>query len=192
MKILKLIAFCSLLLCLNSCQKNSFVALRDVERGLFLERASSVSTSTFFNRRMDNQNSHNDWIIVNQDLENVYFGRLIHEQNNYVMVKPFYKTNKEKLEKKFPGFVAIDGNSVKTKVFNEYIKSLITERLLPICPQSYSVDYPKRNIDLTKNGIVSDIKLYGKCYEDKIFSAKLKILLSPEDLKVLNEEIIIK
>ncbi|MCT7904089.1 Uncharacterised protein [Candidatus Ornithobacterium hominis] len=193
MKIFNFILFIISLSQFQSCQSKAYAALHDVERGLFLDRAYSVSNSTFFQRRLESdvESARNNWVIVNQDTENVYFGKISHNKN-YLMVAPFYKTDKSALEDIFPGYASIDGKTIKAKVFEDFIKPTIKERLVPICPQSYSVEYSRKKYLLTKNGIESDIVFTGRCYEDKLFNANIRITMSAKDLEVIEKEITVK
>lgn len=128
-----------------------------------------------------------DWYIVNEDLDYVYFGQLM-KKNGYTMINPFYKVDKVKLDTLFPGYRSIEGKHIKAKVFQSYIKPILEERLMSLCPQSFNVQYGKRAYKLTKEGIESDIVFTGKCYENKIFKADLHVLLNSENLEIIDAE----
>ena len=184
------VAILLFMLILASCSQGSYIALHDAERGMFLDRANKVSVSTFFDRRMESElesQLSKDWHIVNEDAEYVYFGQLM-KKNGFTTINPFYKVNKDNLINEFPGFRSIEGKHIKAKVFQSYIKPLIEERLIQLCPSSYNVQYAKRNYKLTSEGIQSDISFIGKCYEDKIFKADLHVLLNSENLEVINAD----
>lgn len=179
-----------ILISLTSCDRYSYIALRDAERGMFLERASTTSVKTFFDRRMEselNSNFKKDWIIVNEDMEYVYFGQ-ISTRNGFTMVNPFYKVNKESLESVFPGYRSIEGKHIKAKVFQNFVKPVLKEKLSNLCPQSYKVQYSKRDYYLSNKGIVSNISFIGKCYEDRIFRADISLLLDSKNLDVINSD----
>lgn len=176
---------------LYSCNRGGYIALSDAEKGMFLDRASTKSVNTFFYRRMEgdlNSNNKKEWIIVNEDLDYIYFGLLVN-QNGFNVVNPFYKVNREQLNKEFPGFRNIKGGHVKAKVFQTFIKPILDERLVSICPDSYNVDYSKKQYELTKDGIESVVEFTGRCYEDKIFKAKVNVLLDPSNIDVLDSNI---
>ncbi|MXV37848.1 hypothetical protein GO491_04015 [Flavobacteriaceae bacterium Ap0902] len=178
------------LITLTSCNKGGYIALRDAERGMFLDRANKVSINTFFDRRMESElesNYRHDWQIVNEDLEYIYFGTFV-EKNGFTIVSPFYKVDREKLTERFPGFRSIEGKHIKAKVFQSFVKPIIDSRLLTLCPQSYNVQYGKRSYKLTDQGIESSIDFTGRCYEDKIFTAKVNILLDPSNIEVLDSD----
>lgn len=167
--------------------------MKDAEKGMFLNRSKKTSINNFFDRRMESglNKTSPKWYIVNEDLENVYFGKL-QRKGSFVAVNPFYRVKKEKLDSLFPGYREIDGKYVKARVFQAYVKPIVKERLLPICPDSYKIEYSNRTYKLTKSGIESDIKFVGKCYERKEFSAKIKLTLDPQNLDILQENINIK
>lgn len=178
------------LISLSSCDRYSYIALKDAERGMFLDRASTVSLNTFFDRRMEselNSNFKKDWIIVNEDMEFVYFGQ-ISTRNGFAMVNPFYKVNKERLESVFPGYRSIEGKHIKAKVFQNFVKPVLKEKLSNLCPQSYKVKYSKRDYSLSKDGIVSNISFIGKCYEERIFRADIHLLLDSKNLDVISSD----
>lgn len=179
-----------ILISLASCNRYSYIALRDAERGMFLDRASSVSVTTFFDRRMEselNSNFKKDWFIVNEDMNYVYFGQ-VSTRNGFTMVNPFYKVNKERLESVFPGYRSIEGKHIKAKVFQSFISPVLKEKLSNLCPQSYSVQYSKRSYKLIPEGIASEISFVGKCYEDRIFRADVHVLLDAKNLDVINSD----
>lgn len=179
-----------ILISLSSCHRGGYIALQDAERGMFLDRAKTKSVDTFFDRRMESEleNSYKrDWYIVNEDLEYIYFGLLI-KQNGFTIIKPFYKVNRDKLTQKFPGFRSIEGKHIKAKVFQTFVKPIIDERLLTICPQSYNIQYSKRQYNLTNDGIQAHVEFTGRCYENKIFNAQVKVLLDAMNMDIINSE----
>lgn len=174
----------------SSCSNKGYIALQDAEKGMFLDRASISSVSTFFDRRLENElesQLSKDWHIVNEDSDYIYFGQLM-KKNGFTMINPFYKVKKEELLKKFPGFRSIEGRHIKAKVFQNFIKPVIKEHLIDVCPQSFNVQYSKRQYSLTENGIKADVSFVGKCYEDKIIKANLHVLLNPENLEVIEAD----
>ncbi|MRI62819.1 hypothetical protein EDM00_02225 [Ornithobacterium rhinotracheale] len=191
--IIKTFLFFGLIFSLYNCTPN-YIALQDAEQGLFLDRSKKVSVQTFFNRRMDSElksRISKNWYIVNEDLDNVYFGQL--QKNNEVsFVNPFYRVSKTSLDSIFPGYRSIEGKHIKAKMFQNFVKPIIDERLNTLCPQSQQIDYKKRDYKLTKNGIESEIKFVGKCYEKRIFTAEVKATLSPKNLETITEDIKIK
>ncbi|MBV7439933.1 hypothetical protein KRX57_00705 [Weeksellaceae bacterium TAE3-ERU29] len=191
--IIKVFGVFTLFLMFYSCSSN-YIALQDAEKGLFLDRSKKVSTQTFFNRRMDGElKSHinRNWFIVNEDLDYVYFGQL-EKRNNIPMVSPFYKTEKAKLDSIFPGYRSIEGKHIKAKVFQSLVKPVLEERLMTLCPQSYQVDYKKRDYSLTKEGIETTVKFIGRCYEDRIFFAEVTATLNPQNLEIIDKNIKIR
>lgn len=192
-KIIKVFGAFALFLTFFSCA-NNYIALQDAEKGLFLERSTEVSAHTFFNRRMESElksNINKNWFIVNEDSEYVYFGAL-EKRNGVSMVAPFYKTSKQKLDTLFPGYRSIEGKHVKAKVFQSFIKPILEEYLTSICPESQQVDYTTRDYDLTKKGIEATVKLKGRCYETKIFTAQINVILDPANLETIEQTIKIK
>ena len=184
------IALQIILLTLTSCQHTSYIALKDAEKGMFIDRARKVSVKTFFDRRMESElesQLSKDWYIVNEDVNFVYFGQLM-KKNGFTMINPFYKVNRQDLDTIFPGYRSIEGKHIKAKVFQSFVKPVIEERLLTICPQSYVVQYAKRDYKLTDEGIKANVIFTGKCYEEKIFKADLHVLLNSENLEVINAE----
>lgn len=178
------------LLILTSCGHKGYIALQDAEKGMFLDRASTTSVSTFFDRRLENElesQLSKDWHIVNEDSEYIYYGQVM-KKNGFTMINPFYKVKKEVLIEKFPGFRSIEGRHIKAKVFQNFIKPVIKEQLINVCPQSFNVQYAKRQYTLTDQGIKSDISFTGRCYENKILKANLHVLLNPENLEVINAD----
>lgn len=178
------------LIVLSSCQQGSYIALRDAEKGMFLDRSRKVSVNTFFDRRMESElesQLSKDWHIVNEDLNYVYFGQLM-KKNNFIMINPFYRVDKEKLNNLFPGFRDIEGKHIKAKVFQTYVKPIIEDEIMNQCPQSFNVQFSKRQYSLTKEGIQASISLQGRCYEKRILRADLKVLFDPENLEVLSTE----
>lgn len=191
--ILKTFLFFGLIFSLYHCTPN-YIALQDAEQGMFLERSQKASVQTFFNRRMESElkgRMNKNWYIVNEDMDNVYFGQ-IQKDNNIAMVNPFYRVNKTDLDSIFPGYRSIEGKHIKAKMFQSFVKPILDERLNSLCPQSQQIDYKKRDYKLTKNGIESEIKFVGKCYEKRIFTAEVKATLSPENLETITEDIKIK
>ncbi|MGI9527860.1 MAG: hypothetical protein ACR2MS_12200 [Weeksellaceae bacterium] len=183
--------FLIFILTLTSCNKGGYIALQDAERGMFLDRAQTKSTKTFFDRRMESEleaSYKKDWYIVNEDLEYIYFGLLV-KQNNFTIINPFYKVKRDRLTEKFPGFRSIEGKHIKAKVFQTFVKPILDERLLTICPQSYNVQYGKRQYRLTDEGITADVDFTGRCYENKIFNAKVKVLLDATNMDVIESEV---
>lgn len=183
-----------LLMLLTSCDRGGYIALKDAERGMFLDRSQRVSVNTFFDRRMESElesQLSKDWYIVNEDLDNVYFGRLM-KKNGFTMIKPFYRVDREKLSQKFPGYRSLEGKHIKAQVFQSFIKPIIEKHVMSICPQSYNVQFSKRQYKLTNDGIEASIKMQGKCYENNIMRADIVVLLNPENLEVLVEEINIR
>lgn len=183
-----------LLMLFTSCQQGAYIALKDAEKGMFLDRSKRVSVKTFFDRRMESElesQLSKDWHIVNEDMDFVYFGQLM-SKNGYTMINPFYRVYKNKLDTLFPGFREIEGKHIKAKVFQSYIKPIIEETIMINCPQSFNVQFSKRQYKLTKEGIVADIKLKGKCYEKNVVRADLHIILDPENLDELYAETRIK
>lgn len=179
---------------LTSCQQGSYIALRDAEKGMFLDRSRKVSVNTFFDRRMESElesQLSKDWHIVNEDLDFVYFGQLM-KQNNFVMINPFYRVDKHKLTEVFPGFRNIEGKHIKAKVFQTYIKPIIEDEIMRQCPQSFNVQFSKRQYRLTKDGITANIKLLGRCYERRILRASVEVLFDPENLDEIMAETQIK
>lgn len=183
-----------LLLVFASCEQRAYIALKDAERGMFLDRSQKVTVNTFFDRRMESElesQLSKDWYIVNEDLDFVYFGQLM-KKNNYTMINPFYRVRKDKLDTLFPGYRNIEGKHIKAKVFQTFVKPIIEEQIMSQCPQSFNVQFSKRQYKLTREGISADIKLQGKCYEKRILRADMNILLNPNNLEVIEETIIIK
>lgn len=183
-----------LLLIVTSCNQGGYIALKDAERGMFLDRSRKVSTNTFFDRRMESElesQLSKDWYIVNEDLEYVYFGQLM-KQNGFTMINPFYRVDRVKLDSLFPGYRSIEGKHIKAKVFQSFIKPVIEEHVMNKCPQSFNIQFSKRQYKLTKDGIAADVKLQGKCYEKRVMRADINVLLDPESLEVLEEKTSIK
>lgn len=179
-----------ILLLNSSCSSPSYIALKDAERGMFLDRSQKVSVQRFFDYRLESElesQLSKDWYIVNEDIEYVYFGQLM-KKNGFTMINPFYKVAKEKLDTLFPGYRSIEGKHIKAKVFQSYVKPVIEESLIPLCPQSYNIQYSKRQYKLTDKGIEADVYFTGKCYENKVFKAALHVLLNPENLEVIDAE----
>lgn len=173
-----------------SCSQGSYIALNDAEQGMFLDRAQRTSVNTFFDRRMESElesRMSKDWYIVNEDSAYVYYGQLM-KKNGYTMINPFYKVSREKLDTLFPGYRSIEGKHIKAKVFQSFVKPVLEERLISNCPQSFNVQYAKREYRLTSQGIESQVVFTGKCYENKMFKADLHVLLDSENLEVLNAE----
>ena len=108
------------------------------------------------------------------------------------MINPFYRVRKDKLDTLFPGYRNIEGKHIKAKVFQTFVKPIIEEQIMSQCPQSFNVQFSKRQYKLTREGISADIKLQGKCYEKRILRADMNILLNPNNLEVIEETIIIK
>lgn len=186
--------FILFILIFSSCQQGSYIALRDAEKGMFLDRSRKVSVNTFFDRRMESElesQLSKDWHIVNEDLDYVYFGQLM-KQNNFVMINPFYRVDKHKLIELFPGFRNIEGKHIKAKVFQTYVKPIIEDEIMSQCPQSFNVQFSKRQYRLTKDGIQANINLQGKCYEKRILRANLNLLFNPENLDEIIAETHIK
>ncbi|QAR31388.1 hypothetical protein EQP59_08555 [Ornithobacterium rhinotracheale] len=191
--IIKTFAFFGLFFTLFNCTPN-YIALQDAEQGLFLERSQKVSPQTFFNRRMESElksRLDRNWYIVNEDMDNVYFGQL-EKRNTISFVNPFYRVNKAELDSLFPAYRSIEGKHIKAKMFQSFVKPILDERLNSLCPQSQQIDYKKRDYKLTKNGIESEVKFVGKCYEKRIFTAEIKATLNPKNLEIISEDIKIK
>ena len=173
-----------------SCSQGSYIALHDAEQGMFLNRAKRTSVNTFFDRRMESElesRMSKDWYIVNEDSAYVYYGQLM-KKNGYTMINPFFKVNGDKLDTLFPGYRSIEGKHIKAKVFQSFVKPVLEERLMTTCPQSYNVQYAKREYRLTDKGIESQVVFTGKCYENKMFKADLHVLLDSDNLEVLDAE----
>lgn len=184
--IIKTIIFFGLFFSLFNCTPN-YIALQDAEQGLFLDRSKKVSVNTFFNRRMESElksRIDRNWYIVNEDLDHVYFGQM-KKENNITMINPFYRVDKASLDSIFPGYRSIEGKFIKAKIFQSFVKPIIEERLNTLCPQSQQIDYKKRDYKLTKNGIESEVKFVGKCYEKRIFTAEIKATLNPKNLEII-------
>lgn len=179
-------------LSLTSCTNNAYVALNDVESGMFLERASLSSVNSYFNyRMMNNAKKSKDWVTVNEDTDFIYYGQIV-KNGNFVLVKPFYKVNRTELLQKFPGYHTLTGKQIKAKVYQTYVKPVLEQHLINICPQSYQVAYGKREYRLTSEGIAAKIAFTGKCYETKMIKANINVLLNPENLDEINQDINIK
>lgn len=175
---------------LTSCSTKSYIALKDAEKGMFLDRSRKVSVQTFFDRRLESElesQLSKDWYIVNEDMEYVYFGQLM-KKNGFTMINPFLKVNKEKLASVFPGYRSIEGKHIKAKVFQSFVKPILEERLMNMCPQSFNVQYSKREYKLTSSGIEANVDFTGRCYENKVFKAALHVLLNPENLEVIDAD----
>ncbi|MDO5510328.1 MAG: hypothetical protein Q4F57_06505 [Weeksellaceae bacterium] len=179
------ISFLVLALALSSCHKQAYIALADAENGMHLDRAKRVSVNNFFLYRMESElrsDITKNWHIVNEDANFVYFGQLS-DINGFTMINPFYKTPKPALESLFPAWRSIEGKHVKAKVFQTHVKEILDEKLIPQCPQSYQVQYSKRQYTLNKDGIRARVNLKGKCYEKRQMSAKLNLLMDAETLE---------
>ena len=190
---IKTLGIFTLFLTLFNCS-TPYITLQDAEQGLFLDRSRKVSVQTFFNRRMDSElksRVNKDWFIVNEDMDYVYFGQL-EKRNNIPMVNPFYRVDKAELDSIFPGYRSIEGKHIKAKVFQSFVKPILEQRLMSLCPQSYNVDYKRKDYSLTDKGIETDVKFIGRCYEDKIFSAEVNGILDPENLEIIDQKTKIK
>ncbi len=176
---------------------NSYVNYNDAKNGNELSRAKEVSVNDFFKHRMESEIKSipgKDWMILNEQNGFVYFGKfkVQNKSIDYQTIEPFYKVNKAHLEKKFPSYENTTGKHVKGKFFHQFIKPLLKEEVYPVCGESYTIDYSKKDYKLTDKGIETDVEFTAKCYKKKLFDAKIQATLSAKSLAVLNENINIK
>ncbi len=194
----KLIFISILSLMLFSCgSRATYINYNDAKNGVELSRAKEVTVNEFFKLRMDSEVKSipgKDYMILNDKDGFIYFGKfkIQNKAIDYQTIEPFYKVRKSALEKKFPSYENTTGKHVKGKFFHHFIKPLLNEEIYPVCGESYTIDYSKKNYKLTDKGIETDVEFTAKCYKKKMFDADIQATLSAKNLNVLKENVNIK